>query len=134
MSHIAGYAKVETDVYKVMKKASLGVCVYLASQPQTAQNNAQQQKKVGICILIHHIAPLIVQELGNPIITATLKEDDDIIEYSTDPELIFGKYKHLVDIVIDGGYGNINPSTVIACSQGDFNVIREGMGDISLYI
>jgi tRNA threonylcarbamoyl adenosine modification protein (Sua5/YciO/YrdC/YwlC family) len=135
MSHIAEYAKVETDVYKVMKKALPGPFTFILPPshrlPKIMHNN---KKTVGIRIPNHNIPRLIVQELGNPIITTTLKEDDDIIEYSTDPELIFEKYKHLVDLVIDGGYGNINPSTVIDCSQGDFDVIREGAGDISLYV
>jgi tRNA threonylcarbamoyl adenosine modification protein (Sua5/YciO/YrdC/YwlC family) len=135
MSHIAEYAKVDTAVYKVMKKALPGAFTFILPPshklPKIMHNN---KKTVGIRIPDHNIPRQIVQELGNPIITTTLKEDTDLIEYSTDPELIYEKYKHLVDIVIDGGYGSFTPSTVIDCSEGEFNVLREGAGDISLYI
>ncbi len=135
LSHIAEYAKVETEIYKVMKKALPGAFTFILPPshklPKILHNN---KKTVGIRIPNHHIPRLIVQELGNPIITSSVKDEDEIIEYSTDPELIFEKFQHIVDLVIDGGYGNNVASTVIDCSQGDFNVIREGLGDISLYV
>jgi len=68
--------------------------------------------------------------LGNPIISTSIRDEDDIVEYSTDPELIYEKYKDLVDIVIDGGYGDNEPSTVIDCTSGQFEVIREGKGNL----
>jgi len=135
LSHIAEYAKVETEIYKVMKKALPGAFTFILPPshklPKILHNN---KKTVGIRIPDHNIPRMIVQELGNPIITSSVKDADEIIEYSTDPELIYEKYQYLVDLVIDGGYGNNVASTVIDCTQGEFDVIREGLGDISLYV
>jgi tRNA A37 threonylcarbamoyladenosine synthetase subunit TsaC/SUA5/YrdC len=75
-----------------------------------------------------------VQALGNPIITTSIKDEDEIIEYSTDPELIYEKFQNLVDIVIDGGYGNNVPSTVVNCIENEFEIVREGIGDIHQFI
>jgi len=72
--------------------------------------------------------------LGNPILSTSIKDDDDIIEYSTDPELIYEKYQDLVDMVIDGGYGENVPSTVVDCTSGDFEVIREGKGELEMFL
>ena len=135
LSHIATYAKVETEVYKVMKKALPGGFTFIlpASNriPKILNNN---KKTVGIRIPDHLIPRQIVQELGNPIITSSVKDDDEVIEYSTDPELIYEKYLHQVDLVIDGGYGNNVASTIVNCTQGTFEVTRDGLGDISLYV
>lgn len=82
----------------------------------------------------NEIAREIVRILGNPILSTSIRDDDDIIEYSTDPELIHEKYEDLVDIVINGGYGDNIPSTVVDCTEGDFEIIREGKGDLELYL
>ena len=82
----------------------------------------------------NNIAREIVAALGNPIISTSIKDDDEVIEYSTDPELIHEKYEDLVDLVIDGGYGDNEASTVIDCTGGDFEVIREGKGNIDDYL
>jgi tRNA A37 threonylcarbamoyladenosine synthetase subunit TsaC/SUA5/YrdC len=71
---------------------------------------------------------------GNPILSTSIRDDDDIMEYSTDPELIHEKYEDLVDIVIDGGYGDNVASTVVDCTTGDFEIVREGKGDLELYL
>jgi len=75
-----------------------------------------------------------VRVLGNPILSTSIRDDDDIIEYSTDPELIYEKYENLVDIVIDGGYGDNVASTVVDCTSGEFEVIREGKGELEMYL
>ena len=72
--------------------------------------------------------------MGKPIITTSIKDEDEVTEYSTDPELIFEKYEHLVDVVIDGGYGGNVASTVVNCSNDEFEVIREGLGDIDQFL
>ena len=72
--------------------------------------------------------------LGNPILSTSIHDEDEIVEYTTDPELIFEKYQDKVDLVIDGGYGDNIPSTVINCTSGEFEVIREGKGNIEAYI
>jgi tRNA threonylcarbamoyl adenosine modification protein (Sua5/YciO/YrdC/YwlC family) len=95
---------------------------------------SSNKKTVGIRVPDNDIAREIVRVLGNPILSTSIKDDDDIVEYSTDPELIHEKYEDLVDIVIDGGYGDNVASTVVDCTAGDFEVIREGKGDLELYL
>ncbi|MTI19477.1 threonylcarbamoyl-AMP synthase, partial [Fulvivirga sp. RKSG066] len=90
-------------------------------------------KTVGIRIPNHNVPRMIVDILGNPIVTSSIKDDDEIIEYTTDPEAIYEEFKHQVDIVIDGGYGGNIPSTVVDCTQDQFVVMREGLGDINEY-
>jgi tRNA A37 threonylcarbamoyladenosine synthetase subunit TsaC/SUA5/YrdC len=89
---------------------------------------------VGIRVPDNDIAREIVRVLGNPILSTSIHDDDDIIEYSTDPELIQEKYEDTVDIVIDGGYGGNIPSTVVDCTSGEFEVVREGKGELELYL
>ena len=92
-----------------------------------------KKKTVGIRIPNNNIARDIVKELGSPIVSTSIKDEDDIIEYSTDPELIFEKYKSLVDLVINGGYGENVASTVVDCTdEGEYIIIREGKGDLDL--
>jgi tRNA threonylcarbamoyl adenosine modification protein (Sua5/YciO/YrdC/YwlC family) len=95
---------------------------------------SSNKKTVGIRVPDNDIAREIVRVLGNPILSTSIKDDDDIVEYSTDPELIHEKYEDLVDIVIDGGYGDNVASTVVDCTSGEFEVIREGKGELELYL
>jgi tRNA threonylcarbamoyl adenosine modification protein (Sua5/YciO/YrdC/YwlC family) len=95
---------------------------------------SSNKKTVGIRVPDNNIARCIVKELGNPILSTSIKDDDEIIEYSTDPELIYEKYQDLVDIVINGGYGENIPSTVVDCTTGDFEIIREGKGELEMYL
>ncbi|HNV52365.1 MAG TPA: Sua5/YciO/YrdC/YwlC family protein, partial [Tenuifilaceae bacterium] len=89
-----------------------------------------RQKTVGIRIPNNSIPLEIVNLLGKPILTTSLKDDDELIEYTTDPEQIFENYKELVDMVIDGGYGNNIPSTIVDCTSGEAIVIRKGLGEL----
>ena len=86
---------------------------------------------MGIRVPDSSIVRTVVQELGNPILTMSIRDDDDIKEYSTDPELIEEKYESIVDMVIDGGYGGFDPSTVVDCTTDDFQIIRQGKGELS---
>ncbi|MDA3821401.1 MAG: Sua5/YciO/YrdC/YwlC family protein, partial [Bacteroidales bacterium] len=88
------------------------------------------KKTVGIRIPDNNIILEIVRQLGHPILTTSLKENDDILEYSTDPEIIYDEYKDLVDMVIDGGYGGVIPSTVLDCTGDEPVILREGLGEI----
>lgn len=90
----------------------------------------KNKKEVGIRIPDNNIVQAIVHELGNPLLTMSIHDEDEMIEYSTDPELIHEKYAHIVDIVIDGGYGDTTPSTVINCIDDEFSIIREGKGKL----
>jgi tRNA threonylcarbamoyl adenosine modification protein (Sua5/YciO/YrdC/YwlC family) len=95
---------------------------------------SSKKKTVGIRIPDNNIVREIVKALGNPIVTTSIRDEDDIIEYSTDPELIYEKYEDKVDLVIDGGYGDNVASTVVDLTSGEFEIIREGKGDLDLYL
>jgi tRNA threonylcarbamoyl adenosine modification protein (Sua5/YciO/YrdC/YwlC family) len=92
------------------------------------------KKTVGIRIPDHAIPRAIVEELGNPLITSSVKDDDIIKEYTTDSEEIYDDFKHLVDLVIDGGPGGNIPSTVVDCTENEIRIIREGLADIEQFI
>jgi tRNA A37 threonylcarbamoyladenosine synthetase subunit TsaC/SUA5/YrdC len=79
------------------------------------------------------IIQAIVQELGHPVFSTSVKDDDEIVEYTTDPELIYEKFGELVDIVVEGGYGDNVPSTIVDCTSGNIEIVREGKGDIGIF-
>lgn len=134
LSHIADYAKVSNAAFKLMKKALPGPFTFILEASTRVPKLLNSNKKtVGIRVPDNSIPRAIVRELGNPIITTSIKDDDEVIEYSTDPELIFEKFQHQVDIVIDGGYGGNIGSTIIDATSDDFQMIREGLGDLSPY-
>lgn len=136
LSHIADYIKpIDNTTFRVLKKALPGPFTFIFN----ANNNvpkllSSNKKTVGIRVPDNNIARCIVKELGNPILSTSIKDDDELIEYSTDPELIYEKYQELVDLVIDGGYGDNEASTVIDCTTGEFEIIREGKGHIEEYL
>ncbi len=78
----------------------------------------------------HSIPQLIVEKLGHPIASTSIKDDDEMLEYSTDPELIAEKYDDLVDLVIDSGYGDLTASTIVDLTSGEPLVLREGKGEL----
>ncbi|MDQ7948018.1 MAG: L-threonylcarbamoyladenylate synthase [Pedobacter sp.] len=136
LRHISDYIKpIDTTVFRVLKKALPGPFTFIFN----ANNNvpkllSSNKKTVGIRVPDNAIARSIVEALGHPIISTSIKDDDELIEYSTDPELIYEKYQDLVDMVIDGGYGGNEASTVVDCTTNDFEVIRMGKGDIEGYL
>lgn len=133
LSDIADYAKVGNAAFKAMKKVLPGPYTFILNATNNVPKLLNTNKKtVGIRVPDNNIPRFIVKELGNPIVTTSLKDDDEIIEYSTDPELIYEKFSHLVDIVIDGGYGGNIGSTIVMANTEEFEIIREGLGDISL--
>ncbi|MCH7400556.1 L-threonylcarbamoyladenylate synthase [Belliella kenyensis] len=136
LSNISEYTRaLNTPVFKMMKKALPGPFTFIleanTSVPKILNSN---KKTVGIRVPDHNIPRMLVKELGQPILTTSIRDEDDVIEYSTDPELIFEKYENLVDIVIDGGYGNNVGSTIVDCSGEEIVVVREGLGDIDAII
>lgn len=136
LSHISDYIKpIDNVVFRVLKKALPGPFTFIFNAnnnvPKLLSNN---KKTVGIRVPDNHIARQIVKVLGNPILSTSIHDEDEIIEYTTDPELIYEKYEDKVDLIIDGGYGDNIPSTVIDCTNGDFEVIREGKGDLNDYL
>ena len=132
LSHLSDFTKpMDRSTYKLMKKALPGSFTFILNAnntiPKLFKNN---RKTVGIRIPNHHIPRSIVELLGNPILTTSIHDDDSIVEYSTDPELIYEKYKNQVDIIVDGGYGNLAPSTIVDCSKGEIEIIRQGLGNL----
>ncbi|GHE74544.1 MULTISPECIES: L-threonylcarbamoyladenylate synthase [Roseivirga] len=136
LSEISEYTKhLSTPVFKVMKKALPGPFTFILEASSKVPKVLNAKKKtVGIRVPNNNIPRELVKRLGNPIITTSIRDEDEVIEYSTDPELIYEKYENLVDIVIDGGYGGNMPSTVVDCSGDYFEVIREGLGDIEEFM
>ena len=135
LSHIADFTKhLETSTYKLMKKALPGPFTFIlnanSSIPKLFKN---KKKEIGIRIPNNNIPREIVKELGNPIVTTSVKNDDMILEYSTDPELIHEYFQNKVDMVISGGYGDSTPSTIVKCTDGYPEIIRKGKGDTSLF-
>ena len=136
LSHLSDFTKpISTATYKVMKKALPGPFTFILEANNNVPKLFKSKKKtVGIRIPDNNICLEIVKQLGNPIMSTSVHDDDEIIEYTTDPELIHQKYKDIVDIVIAGGYGNNEASTVVDCSNGDFEILRQGLGVLGEFL
>jgi tRNA threonylcarbamoyl adenosine modification protein (Sua5/YciO/YrdC/YwlC family) len=133
LSHLAQYTRViSKPIFKLMKKGLPGPFTFiLEANSQVPKMLHSQKKTVGIRVPNHGIPRAIVDFLGHPILsTSLLQGEDDAIEYSTDPELIFEKYQHEVDLVIDGGYGAVIPSTILDCTGEEVVCLREGLGKL----
>ncbi len=130
LSHLSDYTRhIDNTVFKLMKKYLPGPYTFILPASSKVPKIFKNKKKtVGIRIPDNLIPLEIVNELGNPILTTSIHDEDEILEYTTDPELIHEKYEALVDLVIDGGYGNNMPSTVIDCTGEEPEVIRPGIG------
>ncbi|MBV2247258.1 MAG: threonylcarbamoyl-AMP synthase [Lentimicrobium sp.] len=130
LSQLSDYSKpIPNEVFKLMRKNLPGPFTFILNASNNVPKLIQSKKKtVGIRIPDNNIPRVIVKELGHPIMSTSIHDDDEIIEYTTDPELIYEKYSNLVDIVIDGGYGDNEPSTVIDCTGPEPLIIREGKG------
>ena len=135
LSHLSEYSKaIPNHVFRVMKKALPGAYTFILESNNNVPKLLKQNKKtVGIRVPDNTICRAIVEMLGNPLISTSLHDTgDDILEYFSDPEVIHDNYGSLVDMVVDGGFGNIYPSTIIDCSEGDFVVTREGLGSLDV--
>ena len=132
LSNIAQYTRVITKpVFKMMKKGLPGPFTFILEASSVVPKILHSNKKtVGIRVPNHSISRAIVEELGQPILSTSIHDEDEVIEYSTDPELIFEKYQHLVDVVIDGGYGQNVASTILDCTGDEVEVIRQGLGQL----
>ena len=136
LTAISKYTKpFDTATVRVLKKALPGPFTFIFNASgQVPKLLSSKKKTVGIRVPDNLIAREIVHELGNPIVSASIHDEDEIVEYATDPELIYEKFGDMVDIVVDGGYGGNIASTVIDTTSGDFEIIREGKGDINLFM
>lgn len=131
LSNLSDYVKqIDTSVFKILKKALPGPYTFILPGSANLPKTFKKKKTVGIRIPDNNIARMLAEKLGNPIISTSIYDEDEVIEYTTDPELIFEKWQNKVDIIIDGGYGDNVASTVIDLSQGVPVVIREGKGMI----
>lgn len=128
LSHLSDYTRpLSNTVYKLMKKNLPGPFTFILEANNNVPRLLKSKKKtVGIRIPGNQIILDIVKELGNPILTTSVHSDDEVLEYTTDPELIHEDIGHLVDIVIDGGYGNNVPSTIVDCTSEEVEIVREG--------
>lgn len=136
LTDISQYTKpFDTVTFRVLKKALPGPFTFIFNASnQVPKLLSSKKKTVGIRVPDNRIAREIVRQLGNPIVSASIHDDDEILEYSTDPELIHEKYGEIVDAVIDGGYGDHVASTVVDLTSGDFEIIREGKGNLEEYL
>ena len=133
LSHLSDYVKqIDTPTYKILKRALPGAYTFILLGNNKLPKAFKRRKTIGIRVPDNTIIREIVKELGNPIVTTSIYDEDDVIEYTTDPELIFEKWQHLVDAVIDGGYGGNQPSTVIDLSTEAIEVVRVGKGSIDI--
>lgn len=130
LSQLSDFTKpLSNEVFRLMRNSLPGPFTFILDANSNVPKLFQSKKKtVGIRIPENNIALEIVKELGNPIMTTSIHDDDSIIEYTTDAEMIFDKYKNIVDIVVDGGPGDNKPSTIIDCTGDEPLIIREGKG------
>jgi tRNA threonylcarbamoyl adenosine modification protein (Sua5/YciO/YrdC/YwlC family) len=130
LSHLSEYTRpISNEVYKMMKRTLPGPYTYiLEANSNVPKILGIKKKTVGIRIPDNPILLEIMKELGKPIMSSSVHDDDEILEYTTDPELIHERYEEQVDLVIDGGHGGNEPSTVYDCTGDEIVVVREGKG------
>jgi len=133
LSHLSDYVKqIDSSTFKLLKRALPGPYTFILPGSKNLPKPFKKKKTVGIRIPDNNIARALVETLGNPIVSTSIRDDDDILEYTTDPELIFEKWKNSVDIVIDGGYGDNYASTIIDLTDAEPQVVREGKGSLDI--
>ena len=129
LSHLSEFTRpIETSTFRLLKSKIPGPFTFILEANKNLPLAYKGKKTVGIRVPDHSIPQLIVEKLGHPIASTSIKDDDEVIEYSTDPELIAEKYDHLVDIVIDSGYGDNIASTIVDLTSGEPEILREGKG------
>ena len=132
MAHIADYtAPLNKEVFKLLKHNLPGPFTFILEAdnnvPKLFKNN---KRTIGIRIPDNNIPRAIVEALGNPILTTSLHDEDELVDYTTDPELIYERFKNWADVIIDGGPGNNVPSTIVDCTSGQPEIVRQGIGEL----
>lgn len=129
ISMVAKYTKpLPNNTFKVLKKNTPGPFTFIIEANSAIPQIFRRSKKtLGVRIPDNKIIQMLIQEIGNPILTTSIHDENDIVEYTSDPTLIYEKYEKLTDAVIDGGYGNNTASTVVDCTDGKIDIIREGV-------
>tara|TARA_R110002051_G_scaffold325867_1_gene432521 strand:+ start:50160 stop:50816 length:657 start_codon:yes stop_codon:yes gene_type:complete len=134
LSNLSDYVKqIDTKTFKILKRALPGPYTFILPGNNNLPKEFKKKKTVGIRVPDNSITKAIVEALGNPIVSTSIRDEDELLEYTTDPELIYEKWQNLVDLVIDGGYGDNVASTVIDLSEDEPIVVREGKGSIELF-
>ncbi|WP_318308612.1 L-threonylcarbamoyladenylate synthase [Flagellimonas crocea] len=134
LSNLSDYVRqIDSPTFKILKRTLPGPYTFILPGNNNLPKDFKKKKTVGIRVPDNNIARALVSGLGHPIVSTSIRDDDDILEYTTDPELIFEKWQNLVDLVIDGGYGDNVASTVIDLSGDQPEVIREGKGSLEIY-
>ncbi|CAM1350753.1 MULTISPECIES: L-threonylcarbamoyladenylate synthase [Tenacibaculum] len=133
LSHLSDYVKqIDTTTYKILKRALPGPYTFVLPGSNSLPRAYKKRKTVGIRVPDNNIARAIVAALGNPIVSTSIHDEDEVLEYTTDPELIFEKWQNIVDVVVDGGYGDNHASTVIDLTTDEPEVLREGKGSLDI--
>ncbi|MCV9928822.1 L-threonylcarbamoyladenylate synthase [Flavobacterium sp. LS1R49] len=133
LSNLSDYVRqIDTSTFKILKRALPGPYTFILPGNNNLPKEFKKKTTVGIRVPDNSIALEIVRQLGNPIVSTSIRDEDDVIEYTTDPELIFEKWQNLVDMVIDGGYGDNVGSTIIDLSDNEPIIIREGKGSLDI--
>jgi tRNA threonylcarbamoyl adenosine modification protein (Sua5/YciO/YrdC/YwlC family) len=133
LSNISDYVKqIDTPTFKILKRALPGAYTFILPGNNDLPKDFRKKKTVGIRVPDNNIAIQIVEMLGNPIVSTSIHDEDEVIEYSTDPELIFEKWQNQVDLVIAGGYGENIASTIIDLTGHEPIIVREGKGDVNV--
>lgn len=134
LSHLSEYARqVPNPIFKLMKRNLPGPFTFILNASSKVPKMLENKKKtVGIRIPDHAIVAAIVEYLGNPLLSTSVHFDENMIEYATDPELIHEKYEDVVDLVVDGGYGGTEFSTIVDCTNDEPEIIRQGLGQLEL--
>ncbi len=134
MSQLAEYTIIrDNNLFKLLKRNLPGPFTFIVpANNQIPKIFKNRKKTVGIRIPDNNIVLEIVRELGRPLLTTSIHDQDDVIEYTTDPELIYEKYRDFAEIVVDGGYGRNEASTVVDCTTGEPLIVRQGLGVLEL--
>ena len=133
LSNLSDYIRqIDTTTFKILKRALPGPYTFILPGNNNLPKPFKKKKTVGIRVPDNSIINALVIALGNPIISTSIRDEDELLEYTTDPELIFEKWQNLVDVVIDGGYGGNMASTIIDLSSDEPEVVREGKGDLHI--
>lgn len=133
LSNISDYVRqIDTPTYKILKRALPGPYTFILPGNNNLPKSFKNKKTVGIRVPDNTIIRDLVKRLGNPIVSTSIYDEDDLLEYTTDPELIFEKWEQKVDAVIDGGFGDNNASTIIDLSKDEIEILREGKGSLDI--
>jgi len=134
LSNLSDYTRqIDTPTYKILKRALPGPYTFILEGNNNLPKVFKRKKTVGIRIPDNNIIREIIRQLGNPIVSTSIYDEDELLEYTTDPELIYEKWKDLVDVVIDGGYGGNIPSTIIDLTKDEPEIVRLGKGNPDVF-